>query len=266
MFDNVEVGNVKRSFDVLQSERLGLYVYALVDPRDNKVFYVGQGRGGRIFDHFNDAQRRLNGSTSASSKEIRILDIWKNAENVKWQIIAHKLTEACANATEAALIDALSISPNGPCLNSVRGPHSSMLSEGEVTELGATPIDPTSPLSRVFVFPVHNALSDSADNVYQATRASWSISDRHQSEGAYAVGIKNGISVGSFVIDRWEPHGGKFAFVGDPESTLLNFDWKPIIAQASGYWQWGNYLIVEFDGSGKFRFIRGSSEHDWLSL
>ena len=29
----------------------GFYVYALVDPRDNTVFYVGKGTGNRIFSH-----------------------------------------------------------------------------------------------------------------------------------------------------------------------------------------------------------------------
>ena len=26
----------------------GFYVYALIDPRDNKVFYIGKGNGNRI--------------------------------------------------------------------------------------------------------------------------------------------------------------------------------------------------------------------------
>ena len=30
-------------------EALGYYVYALVDPRDWKIFYIGKGKGNRIF-------------------------------------------------------------------------------------------------------------------------------------------------------------------------------------------------------------------------
>lgn len=33
------------------------YVYALTDPRDGEVFYVGKGRGRRIFDHVAEAAR-----------------------------------------------------------------------------------------------------------------------------------------------------------------------------------------------------------------
>lgn len=30
-------------------ENLKFYVYALVDPRDNHIFYVGKGSGNRIY-------------------------------------------------------------------------------------------------------------------------------------------------------------------------------------------------------------------------
>ena len=36
-------------------EQIGWYVYALQDPRDQKIFYVGKGKGNRIFAHANAA-------------------------------------------------------------------------------------------------------------------------------------------------------------------------------------------------------------------
>jgi len=32
-------------------EKLGYYVYRLIDPRNGETFYVGKGRGNRVFDH-----------------------------------------------------------------------------------------------------------------------------------------------------------------------------------------------------------------------
>ncbi len=36
-------------------EALQYYVYCLVDPRTNRIFYIGKGSGNRIFNHTNDA-------------------------------------------------------------------------------------------------------------------------------------------------------------------------------------------------------------------
>ena len=36
-------------------EALQYYVYCLVDPRTNRIFYIGKGSGNRIFNHANDA-------------------------------------------------------------------------------------------------------------------------------------------------------------------------------------------------------------------
>ena len=36
-------------------EEIGSYAYALVDPRTDKIFYIGKGCGNRVFDHCNDA-------------------------------------------------------------------------------------------------------------------------------------------------------------------------------------------------------------------
>lgn len=32
-------------------EALAYYVYALVDPRDHKIFYIGKGKDNRVFQH-----------------------------------------------------------------------------------------------------------------------------------------------------------------------------------------------------------------------
>ena len=51
-------------FDDVAAKKIGFYVYALVDPRTNKVFYVGKGKKNRWYDHIDSA----NNSKSKSCK------------------------------------------------------------------------------------------------------------------------------------------------------------------------------------------------------
>ncbi len=32
-------------------EKLGFYVYRLIDPRNGETFYVGKGKGNRLYEH-----------------------------------------------------------------------------------------------------------------------------------------------------------------------------------------------------------------------
>jgi hypothetical protein len=86
---------------------------------------------------------------------------------------------------------------------------------------------------------------------------------------SYAVGLEKSISVSSFEIDRWIPAVGfpnkqEFHSPNHPNSLmyspLFNKGWSNVIAQAKGYWGFGNYLIVEFDGKGHFRMVRGNPD------
>lgn len=249
----------KRKFDPQEIKHLGTYVYILRDPRDGKIFYVGQGVENRIFKHFDDADKWQLTSGLASSKILRILDIWANDEDVDWAIIAHKLSPERADAVESAVIDALSLSQNGPALNQIRGPGSSMLVPSDLANIAAAAVNPTQTYKTVFVFPVTNALAE-GKNEYEATRRAWYVKESLRlANPAHAVGISNGVSVAAFSIERWVKSGEKFAFEGEPgPAELAGKNWQKVINQALGYWQRGNYLVVTFPKPGYCQIIRGA--------
>lgn len=259
MFDISIQGNLlKRSFDSLEKEKLAKYVYALRDPRDGKIFYVGQGQGNRVFDHFYEADTCLKKQKMACSKTIRILDIWKNEEDVDWFIVAHGL-ESGADSVETAVLDTLSQSQNGPTLNGNNGPKSSILMQEDIALLGAIPVNPSLQMHQVFIFPVKNGLAQ-GKSAYEATRSAWYVKKAYQNLPAYAVGIRDGISIGSFEIKSWQSIGSKSEFNGVVENSLLNKSWVSILSKVKGYWQRGNYVIVEFDGNGKCKIVRGAGQ------
>ena len=87
-------------------EALGYYVYALVDPRDRKIFYIGKGKGNRIFQH---AEAALVENTS-DLKLDTIRSIISAGENVEHYIVRHHLEEKEAYLIESTLIDMLTYS------------------------------------------------------------------------------------------------------------------------------------------------------------
>ena len=36
-------------------EQLNSYVYVYIDPRNNEPFYIGKGKGNRLFSHLNES-------------------------------------------------------------------------------------------------------------------------------------------------------------------------------------------------------------------
>ena len=47
----------------------GYYIYALIDPRDDKVFYIGKGIGNRVFMHEIESGKSI-GSEKMKLKKI----------------------------------------------------------------------------------------------------------------------------------------------------------------------------------------------------
>lgn len=87
--------------DYIQN-RLGFYVYALLDPDDGRPFYIGKGQGNRVFAHAENAKVERD---VVSEKIETIHRIHAKGRKVEHVIIRHGLDEATALHVESALID-----------------------------------------------------------------------------------------------------------------------------------------------------------------
>lgn len=80
------------------------YVYFLIDPRDNKIFYVGKGRRKRISCHVRDAK---NGSGDNGIKNALIMEILSSGHVVKEVVFASGFNDKNALLLERVLIRSL---------------------------------------------------------------------------------------------------------------------------------------------------------------
>jgi len=182
-------------FSEKSKEELEYYVYVLIDPRDNQVFYVGKGTGDRVFAHHGD-------DTFIDTEKIkRIIAIESEGYNVVRKIVNYKLTEEEAFASEASLINFIGINN---LTNIARGHkvYCSYSVEEFENENGAEKIKI---VDSVLVIKInsrwHRGISE--EDVYNATRYCWRISDWRLSSFKYVFGVYRGLIKGVYIPAEW---------------------------------------------------------------
>ena len=192
-------------FSNLTIQKIGYYVYALVDPRDNSVFYIGKGVGNRVFEH-----EKEDGNGNKSRK---IIEIQKAGFAVKKIIILHGIrdndgAEKRAYTTESALINLMRfIDPNG-LTNSVSGHHSfegAMTVEQIENIYGAETLLPEEivPEDKVLTVKINLLFDYSLDkeSLMDAIRGHWKV--RKNCDAKYIAGVYKGVIVGIYKINNW---------------------------------------------------------------
>ncbi len=102
-----------------KSPRAGHYVYRLIDPRNGETFYVGKGRGNRVFQHVRASDiEGVEDEDAVSLKMSRIRAILGAGLNVIHVIHRHEIPDgrlACGSSPVAMAMepsqDASVISP-----------------------------------------------------------------------------------------------------------------------------------------------------------
>lgn len=99
---------------------LQFYVYVLIDPRDNSVFYVGEGQGERALNHVAEVRRLVqSGATLESRKHQRIKSILDDNAEPTTLVIARFDDKKQAHAVESVMINF--VYDYGRLTNAVRG-------------------------------------------------------------------------------------------------------------------------------------------------
>lgn len=188
-----------RKFPKSIIEKLGYYVYILIDPKTNKVFYVGKGKGNRIFAHINGAIS----SPLASHKLEKIRSIQSKGLKVKHKIVRHGLTDEEAFEVEASLIDFIGIRE---LTNLVHGHHSDNRGLMDIAEVIAQYNAPKISIKVPAMLITVNKLFERRMNdeeLYATTRGNWVLSKR-RIKAKFAFAVYNGIVRQVYEIQEWK--------------------------------------------------------------
>jgi uncharacterized protein len=182
------------SFPSDVAQKLKTYVYRLIDPRNGETFYVGKGKGNRIFAHIR-AEEALEGD-EIDNKLKRIRAIRLAGFEVAHVIHRHGMNDATAFEVEAALIDAY------PGLTNVVG--------GTGIDFGV--MHSKEIIRRYLAEPAvfqHRALlisinrSAAERSLYDATRFAWKIDIKRAKQAEVILATVQGLIVGAFTAHSW---------------------------------------------------------------
>lgn len=189
-------------FDHLTTEKLNFYVYALINPMDNKPFYIGKGYGNRVFNHLKCAVE----CDFSNLKLDKIRDIIAGGREVEHLIIRHGLTEKEAFEIEASLID-FGNRFGFEFSNAVLGHHSygkGLMTSDEVLRMHNAP--PLTELTdAVIIININKRYSRgiSGQDIYEATKQAWVIGEKRRKTTHFALAEYTGIIIEVFEIEDW---------------------------------------------------------------
>ncbi|GGO59184.1 hypothetical protein GCM10010910_01550 [Microbacterium nanhaiense] len=186
--------------------QLGYYVYALRDPRDGQVFYVGKGIGDRINAHVRDARTDL---TVERAKLRNINEIEATGQRVDLLFLRTGISEeSTAFVVEQAVIDAFAATGH-PLTNLVRGHHASRHGlatlPAVISRHRAEPCPPI-PFPVIMVKIQKGWRPDANEQqIYDQTRGHWKIASWVRERAQFCLGVAHGVVRGVYRIDEWFP-------------------------------------------------------------
>ena len=227
------------------------YVYALCDPSTHLPFYIGKGKGGRVWQHedgltadllesieaekefekadlSSDQKERVRQEVAAKHK--RIAELKKKYSEIETVIIKWGLTENEAFMAESALINLYSYQDNGRSLTNVVNGHTSKKEKesriattkamSDSTFLRSCAVErvaiDTVRIPLVFV-RVDKSFRDSiekedfSDYLYDCTRGMWVLDLERAKKAAYVLALYNGIVVAAYHVNSNSWYRGKEA-------------------------------------------------------
>lgn len=202
-------------FSPAVQNELKYYVYLYSHPLTGEVFYVGKGKGNRVFAHLEDK--------SESHKVKYISELRKNNLEPKIEILVHGLEDdEMALRVESSIIDLIGIKN----LTNVQSGYKS-------STFGRMTIDQVKSIyekrekgieERVILIRISKAFryTMSDKELYEYTRGRWKLNPERAKNAKYAFAVYEGIVQEVYEIEKWFKAGTTDSFRSMNDGIGLN--------------------------------------------
>lgn len=195
------------------TDKANYYVYALLDPANNEIFYIGKGKNQRVVDHIKEALNCYQKMTNPSAKVQRILSILQNQQTLpKFIFLRTGLTEQAAYELEGMMIDFLlkykwfNFLKIADLTNIQNGHHNDVNGIKDMDDLRRILLAEDAVINKtdkILAISINNSYFLANKNVYDAVRSSWSVDVRRANRADYVVAVYQGVIIGVFENVKW---------------------------------------------------------------
>ena len=182
-------------------ESIGYYVYGLRKPGTKEYFYIGKGKGNRVFSHINQEVKVLE-----HDPKFDLIKKFKSIGGPGVDIIRHGLTKDQAFRIESALIDVLDVKD---LTNKVRGHNSDdvglMTAKNLEAKYKGELLKFKEPAVCFKISVLFNTWTKnmSENELYEIIRGNWTVNIKKAKAIKYAFGISDNLVRGVYKINSW---------------------------------------------------------------
>lgn len=203
-------------------KKIKWYVYLLSDPISGEIFYVGKGKGNRVFDHL-----RKNNLKIDSPKSKKIKEIQSQGKKPKIEFLIHGIQdENTIKRIESSIIDLID---KKNLTNKIGGYASSDFGRMDLNQIvGKYSSKQVNIVEKVILIKLSKTFRYNMPEVelYDYTRGIWIISDKKRKEIEYAFCVYDGVIQETYEVLDWFPAGSTYNVRQDKEEWKIHERWE----------------------------------------